>query len=56
MRKQYKVKKRSCALCKPHKKGWDNRWKEDEKQEIEIWEKVKKKIMNDRDNQGEESI
>ncbi|MFZ3122153.1 MAG: hypothetical protein WA104_02135 [Thermodesulfovibrionales bacterium] len=27
MRKQYKTKKRSCGLCKPHKKGWDNRWK-----------------------------
>lgn len=27
MRKQYKVKKRSCTLCKPHKMGWDNRWK-----------------------------
>lgn len=27
MRKQYKTKKRSCGLCKPHKKGWDSRWK-----------------------------
>ncbi|MCL4536948.1 MAG: hypothetical protein M1610_05100 [Nitrospirae bacterium] len=27
MRKQYKTKKRSCGLCKPYKKGWDNRWK-----------------------------
>jgi len=27
MRKQYKTKKRSCGLCKPHKKGLDNRWK-----------------------------
>jgi hypothetical protein len=27
MRKQYKIKKRSCGLCKPHKKGWTNRWK-----------------------------
>ena len=27
MRKQYKKKKRSCALCKPHKMGWENRWK-----------------------------
>jgi hypothetical protein len=26
MRKRYKKKKRSCALCKPHKMGGDNRW------------------------------
>lgn len=27
MRKRLKKKLRSCALCKPHKMGWDNRWK-----------------------------
>jgi ribosomal protein L44E len=27
MRKQFKKKLRSCALCKPHKMGWVNRWK-----------------------------
>ncbi len=27
MRKAYKRKRRSCALCKPHKVGWDKRWK-----------------------------
>jgi hypothetical protein len=27
MRKQLKRKKRSCALCKPHKVGWEKRWK-----------------------------
>jgi len=27
MRKRYKLKRRSCALCKPHKRGWDQRWK-----------------------------
>lgn len=26
MRKNYKQKRRSCALCKPHKVGWDTRW------------------------------
>ncbi len=26
MRKQYKLKKRSCAMRKPHKMGWENRW------------------------------
>jgi hypothetical protein len=27
MRKAYKRKRRSCALCKPHKAGWGKRWK-----------------------------
>ncbi len=27
MRKQSKNKRRSCALCKPHKRGFENRWK-----------------------------
>ena len=27
MRKAYKRKRRSCALCQPHKVGWDTRWK-----------------------------
>lgn len=27
MRKVYKQKRRSCALCKPHKMGWEKRWK-----------------------------
>lgn len=27
MRKQYKKKKRSCALCKPWKMNGQNRWK-----------------------------
>jgi hypothetical protein len=27
MRKRLKKKLRSCALCKPHKMGWDNRRK-----------------------------
>lgn len=26
MRKQYKMKKRSCPMCKPHKMGWEKRW------------------------------
>lgn len=26
MRKQYKLKKRSCPMCKPHKMGWDKRF------------------------------
>ena len=27
MRKQYKQKLKSCAMCKPHKMRWANRWK-----------------------------
>lgn len=26
MRKNYKRKRRSCALCKPNKMGWESRW------------------------------
>lgn len=26
MRKRYKIKVRACALCKPHKRGWTQRW------------------------------
>ena len=46
MRKQYKTKKRSCGLCKPHKRGWINRWSAKDKRdlldgqkEIEYYEK-----------------
>ena len=42
MRKQYKDKKKSCALCKPHKRKWENRWKAKEKQDIEEFEQLKK--------------
>lgn len=27
MRKRRKVKLRSCGVCKPHKRGFCNRWK-----------------------------
>ncbi len=27
MRKRMKDKRRSCALCKPHKRKWGHRWK-----------------------------
>jgi len=30
----YKNKKRSCPLCKPHKRGGANRWKVKEKAEL----------------------
>lgn len=34
MRKQFKNKARSCALCKPRKRGWDHRWKPRERQAL----------------------
>ena len=35
MRKRYKIKARSCALCKPHKRGWERRWSAKDQQLIE---------------------
>jgi len=34
MRKMYKNKKCCCKLCKPHKRGGDCRWKEQDKDTI----------------------
>jgi hypothetical protein len=34
MRKQFKDKARSCALCKPHKRGRDHRWKPQQRQAL----------------------
>ncbi|MDP2967336.1 MAG: hypothetical protein Q8N87_02930 [bacterium] len=45
MRKRFKNKKRSCALCKPHKMGWVSRWKAKEFTEIQELEKIKKSII-----------
>jgi len=39
MRKRYKNKQRSCAMCKPHKMQWDKRWKAKELSEIAQTEK-----------------
>ena len=30
-RKQFKIKRHSCALCKPNKMGWEPRFKEKER-------------------------
>ena len=43
MRKQYKNKKRSCALCKPHKRKWDKRWKPKDEALLREFEKDLKK-------------
>ena len=39
MRKRYKKKARSCALCKPHKMHGANRWKKKELESLKIFEK-----------------
>lgn len=39
MRKRLKNKKRSCALCKPHKTGHSNRWKAKESDRLKRDEK-----------------
>lgn len=36
MRKRYKNKKRSCGLCKPHKRGFANRWKAKDLQTLRV--------------------
>jgi hypothetical protein len=41
MRKRLKKKKHSCALCKPHKMGWGNRWKPKELVRLKEFEQMK---------------
>ncbi len=41
MRKMFKNKKHSCALCKPYKTGHQNRWKSKDLEKIKIFEKEK---------------
>lgn len=41
MRKMLKIKKHSCALCKPHKTGHQNRWKSKDLEIMKIFEKEK---------------
>jgi hypothetical protein len=40
MRKNYKRKRRSCSLCKPHKMGWDKRWKAQEAARRQVMERT----------------
>ena len=39
MRKRYKRKRRSCALCKPGKRGWAHRFKHREQKLREQFER-----------------
>ncbi len=45
MRKRLKHKKRSCALCKPNKVGWTNRWKAREFAGLWDFEKLKAHLI-----------
>lgn len=45
MRKRYKLKKRSCAMCKPDKMNWDCRWNNIELSALKEFEKEKKKVF-----------
>lgn len=40
MRKRYKVKKHSCAMCKPNKMGHCIRWSPKALQELKLAEKA----------------
>ena len=41
MRKRLKNKRRSCKLCKPHKTGWEVRWKAKDLAALKQFEKYK---------------
>lgn len=44
MRKRYKVKKKSCALCKPFKQGWEKRWKAKDEAKLKEFEELKNNL------------
>ena len=51
-RKVYKVKRRSCPLCKPHKMGHDDRWKPQDRATIRRDEKeVSEAVRGMRDDE-----
>lgn len=45
MRKRLKVKEKSCALCKPHKMGWQKRWNVKEEDRLTRFEKEKQELV-----------
>src|SRR5690606_890520 len=45
MRKQYKRKSRCCGLCKPHKAGWDHRWKPKERELMRAAEREMRRLI-----------
>ena len=44
MRKRSKKKKKCCGLCKPHKRGNENRWKIKDLDRLKEFEKTKKEL------------
>ena len=44
MRKRFKLKKRSCPICKPYKMGWIKRWNNKELAKIKEFEKLKQNL------------
>lgn len=44
MRKHFKLKARSCMMCKPHKMHRAVRWKPKELQELKRWEKEEREL------------
>jgi len=54
MRKQLKIKRRSCALCKPHKMGWERRWTSGEAADLRRFARERAAEMKYRDAWREE--
>ncbi len=49
MRKRLRRKRRSCALCKPQKRGWESRWSPKETEALERAErKIQAAVRNQR--------
>jgi hypothetical protein len=54
MRKQLKIKRRSCNLCKPHKMGWARRWTSRDAAGLRRFERERAGEMKYRDAWSEE--
>ena len=47
MRKQYKKKKRSCAMCKPWKMAKENRWTKKDRRFTQMEETLLRRIFGE---------
>ena len=47
MRKRLKKKLRCCTMCKPHKRGYANRWKRKDEAALREFEKEKSNVRFD---------
>lgn len=52
MRKRLKRKKKSCAMCKPHKMNGANRWKPKEEQALKEFEASTRKQHEGLEDRG----